>query len=299
MKIVIAGSSGLLGQEIVRNFKDRPGFELFPLEHRELDVTNREKTERVMQQLKPDVLINCAVIISIDRCQAEPELAYAVNRDGAVNLMVALAKAISGSTFIQISSSEVFGGWAEGEYKKEGWREDDERYPITVYQKSKREAEDLVSTIGKTRTNEFRRWYIIRASWLYGQGRRTFVEQFALGLQSRQELVAVRDQWRSPTWTKDFTESLAKVITEERSSGIYHIANEVKPGEATTMDVIEEIRAHFAIPNKEVKLKPVSRREFFRVPRAPSNILLNTKLPRLRYWRDALREYLALSHPKT
>ena len=60
------------------------------------------------------------------------------------------------------------------------------------------------------------------------------------------------------------------------------------------MDVIEEIRSYYAIPKEAIRLKPVHLHAFFKIPRAPSNVLLNTKLPRMRPWREALKEYLSL-----
>lgn len=287
-KIVITGAEGLLGQELTSHFQSLPGWEVFPLSHKDLNITDALMTEKSLIKLAPDVVINCAVIISVDKCEADPKLAYAVNRDGVKNLLEASAKLPSLPLFIQISSSEVFGGWEQGTFKKEGYTEEDKRDPRSVYQKSKAEAEDIVAAFAKNLPSL--QWYIVRAAWFFGKGRDTFVEQFLRQLRNHEELTPANDQWRSPTWTKDFVEELGRLIEKKPPSGIYHIVNE--GGSTTVMEVIEEIRKFLDIPKEEVKIKIISIYDLFKVPRAPSNVLINTKLPPMRSWRGALREYL-------
>mgnify|MGYP001579392185 FL=1 len=297
MRVAITGAAGLLGQELAKHFQRRTDTEVIPLTHADLDITVPDAARAVIRDIQPDALINCAVIISVDACERDPKRAYAVNRDGAEFLMEALAGLPHPATFVEISSSEVFGGWEDGEFNIDGYREDDERHPISVYQKSKAEAEDLVKDFATKHPGKLQRWFIVRAAWLYGEGRPTFVEQFVELLQKREEITAAADQWRSPTWTRDFTEGFDALLNGAYSNGVYHIVNEVKPGEATVMDVVEEIRAYLRVASEEVKLNLVSRKDFFKIPRAPSNVLLNTKLPKLRPWREAIREYLGIRYP--
>ncbi|OHA09039.1 MAG: hypothetical protein A3A44_00575 [Candidatus Sungbacteria bacterium RIFCSPLOWO2_01_FULL_60_25] len=292
VKILITGATGLLGSELAQHWQRHDTTVAAPSSV-ELDVSSADSVRRAVRAFSPDVIINCAVIISIDRCEAEPDLAWAVNRDGVMNLLEAAREFPAPPLFIQVSSSEVFGRW-NGGFAINGYREYDEPKPDTVYQKSKTEAERMVAEFAAKHPESLSRWYVIRASWLYGEGRPTFVEQFAEALRARQELTIAEDQWRNPTWTRDFAASLDALIANREPSGIYHIANEVAPGEATVMDVIEEIRSYYAIPKEAIRLKPVHLHAFFKIPRAPSNVLLNTKLPRMRPWREALKEYLSL-----
>lgn len=297
MRVAITGAAGLLGQELAKHFQSRMDADVIPLTHADLDITVPDAARAIIRDIQPDILINCAVIISVDACERDPKLAYAVNRDGAGFLMEALAGLPHPATFVEVSSSEVFGGWEDGEFKIEGYREDDERHPISVYQKSKAEAEDIVKDFAATHPGKLRQWHIVRAAWLYGEGRSTFVEQFVELLKKREEITVAADQWRSPTWTRDFTEEFDVLLNGAYPSGVYHIVNEVEPGEATVMDVIGEIRQYLGIPQEDVNMKLVSRKDFFKIPRAPSNVLLNTKLPKLRPWREAIREYLAIRYP--
>ena len=168
--------------------------------------------------------------------------------------------------------------------------------PVSAYQKSKAEAEEVTKEYCEKYPKIFPKFYIVRAGWLFGKGRPTFVEQFSKQLLAGGEVSAVKDQWRTPTWTKYFAQGLLSLVVGQYESGFYHIASEFKPGEATTVQVIEEIRSILGEKAKKATIKLTSRAEVFKVPRAPSNVLKNTKLPKLPYWRDSLKEYLQGNH---
>ncbi|MBI4137758.1 MAG: NAD(P)-dependent oxidoreductase [Candidatus Sungbacteria bacterium] len=296
-RFLLTGAGGLVGKELIDFFHGESGIAIIPLAHADCDITDADAVKHIFARINPDGVINCAVILNVDQCEAEPKKCFAVNRDGVRNLLDACADLLHPVTFVQVSSSEVFGRVHEGEYVVNGYREDDEPRPASAYQKSKREAEILLEGFAAEHPEAHDRWYICRGGWLYGAGRSTFVEQFLEKLQRKEEIKAVRDQWRSPTWTKHFTHGLITLLAGNYPSGVYHSVNEVKPGEATTLDVIDEIRTYLGERCANPPLALVSRDELFKVPRAPSNVLLNTKLPKLPYWKDALWEYLMTHHP--
>lgn len=289
MRILITGATGLLGRELVRHFKEL-GETVLPFSHETFDVTKKDEILAVLRREKPDLIINCAVILDVDKCEANQKMCYSVNRDAVRNFLEPIAELGIHPIFIQISSSETFGRVEEGEYNPNGYSEDDEQKPVSTYQKSKKEAEEIVLSFVKENPGALSRWYIPRAGWLYGEGRKTFIDRFFTTLQSKEPLEVIKDQWRSPTWTKDFARGLSEML--KHPSGIYHIVSEVKPGEATTEDVIEEIEKYLGERAAHPKKTFVDQKTFFKVPRAPSNVLKNTKLPKLPYWRDALRAYL-------
>src|SRR3989338_1306944 len=291
MRILVTGAGGLLGREITA--RKQSGFEIIGLSHGELDVTNPKSIESALLWHKPDAIVNCAVVVNIDVCEKDGGLCFAVNRDGVANVLTAIKKIGRPTTFVQVSSSEVFGRVKEGEYKIEGYKEDDKPMPVTNYKKSKAEAESIVVEFGGRNPDVLPNWFILRAAWLYGKARGTFVEGFLKDLRESKEFSVIGDQWRSPTWTKYFTDSLFELLTGKYPNGIYHGAAEVGRGEATTPQVIEEI-AKFLGPEKvRATTKLIKRDDFFKIPRAPSNVILNTKLPKLPYWRDMFHEYLA------
>ena len=289
MKTLVTGAGGLLGKEFAAVKRD--GLEIVGLNRLELDVTNRPSVERAFDAHKPDVVVNCSVILNVDKCEADPELCFGVNRDGVRNLLEVIIETGRPATFVQISSSEVFGRVNDGEFEINGYTEDDDPRPVSNYQKSKAQAEEVVKKICAGNPNSFPRWFVVRAGWLYGQGRPTFVEQFIASLQKPEEMLVISDQWRSPTPANDFVTGLFGLLGGSYRSGIYHIVDEVKPGEATTLDVLEEIKNYLG-GSARASFRMVSRKDLFKVPRAPSNVLRNTKLPKLPYWRDSLRRYL-------
>lgn len=293
MRIMITGANGLLGKELVRFFSESGAHAVIPLAHADIELTDPKSVADTLARTHPDAIINCAAILNVDSCEENPDACYAVNRNGVSNLLSAVQTFGRPVVFAQVSSSEVFGRIAEGEYLINGYREDDEARPASVYQKSKKQAEDLLIRFAPAHPRALSRWYVARTGWLYGSGRPTFVEQFLEKLQQKEELEVIRDQWRSPTWTRDFAHGLNVLLSNDYPSGIYHIVNEDKPGEATTMDVIQEIQKFLGPLNAKPPLSLVSRDDLFKVPRAPSNVLINTKLPPLPYWRDALQEYLS------
>ncbi len=295
--IAITGGTGLLGRELTKHFGETGMWNVAPLDRAEVDVTDPGGVDRTIARLKPDTIVNCAVILDVDRCEADPEACFSVNRDGVKNLLTAAGKLEKPPTFVQIGSSEIFGRVKPGEYRIHGYRESDEPKPVSSYQRSKKEAEDALTSFVARNPNTLKHWYIARAGWLYGEGQPTFVDRFATLLQSKEPLTVIKDQWRSPTWTRDFARSLASVLENNLTSGVYHLTAEVKHGEATTMDVIEEIERHLGKKSARPKITFTTQAKFFKVPRAPSNVLLNTKLPKLPYWRDSLAEYLREKYP--
>ena len=292
MKIAITGAGGLLGKELVRHFS-LAGLDVTALERGDFDIADQSAVQRAIGALRPNILINCAAIVAVEQCQANPALAQAVNRDGAGWLMQSLHALPAPGIFVQISSAVVFGGWEDGTFKIEGYAESDQRRPNNVYERSKKEAEDLILSLALRLADGLHRWYIVRTSILYGEGRRTLVDEFAETIRSGRELVLTPDRWSSPTWTRDLAAGLATHLASDPPSGIYHLANAVAPGEATMLDISAEIGRHAC---RTPKLKLVPRKDFFTIPRSPSNVLRSTKIPSLRPWRDALREYLTLRY---
>lgn len=290
MKMLVTGAGGLLGTEILA--AKRGDFEIVGLNHAELDVTKTESIRAAFQKHQPDVIVNCAVNLKMDDCEANQDACFLLNRDAVGLLLKEIRVLGKPMTFIQISSSEAFGRVNEGEYDINGYSEDDELKPAVAYQRSKAEAEKILTDFAVAHPEALSAWYILRAAWLYGCGRKTFVEHFLEGLQKQGELAAIKDQWRSPTWAKYFVEQLFLLIEKKYPSGIYHSAAEVLSGEATIPQVIKEIGKYLGPERVKATIKEVPRDEFFKVPRAPSNVLKNTKLPKLPYWRDMLRKYL-------
>ena len=91
MKILVTGVSGQLGYDVEREL-DRRGIEHLGTSSRELDITDREAVERLMESYRPDAVIHCAAYTKVDLAQDEPERCWAVNADGTRNMAAACRK---------------------------------------------------------------------------------------------------------------------------------------------------------------------------------------------------------------
>lgn len=170
MKILVLGSQGMLGRDLVSRL---PGFTLTTVppitvigaNHAQVDITQGLDTSRFIAQERPDVIVNCAAFTNVDACETYVAEAFAVNTTGAKNIAIAGKEA--GAKIIHISTDYVFDGTKNGSYV-----ETDHPNPLSIYGKSKYKGELAIQeTIGT--------YAIIRTSWLYGQYKKKFCNHHA------------------------------------------------------------------------------------------------------------------------
>jgi len=279
MKVVILGAKGMLGKDLMRVFYD---LSPYPLDKDELDVTNEKGVSALFRNLKPDVVINAAAYTDVDGCETNRDLAMKVN--GYVPGHLAKISKDVGAVFVHYSTDYVFDGG-----KSAGYKEDDEPgNPLNFYGESKLAGENAVREVGGN-------YYLIRASWLFGLGGpqsdgrpRNFIETMLRLAQEKDELKVVNDQHGKPTFSLDLARKTRELVEGKKDFGIYHITNE--PAN-TWYDFAKEILKQ----KDSCKILPCASDEFPRPAKRPAySILLNTKLPPLRSWQEALAEYLSL-----
>ena len=212
MKVLITGANGQVGFELVRQAESK-GIDYCAFTRAELDITDSQAVEQVITTCKPDIVINAAAYTAVDKAEDEPELAFAVNRDGVANL----AKACQGADIpmIHISTDYIFDGTKEGAYTEE-----DVPNPLSVYGQSKWEGEEVI------RAN-LKKHIILRASWVFGIHGNNFVKTMLRLGRDHKELQIVADQRGGPTPAIAIAETLLQiahlVIHESRQSwGTYH-----------------------------------------------------------------------------
>ena len=274
MKILILGARGMLGNELAKAFSDGAKYETILWDREELDITDQETVDEKIKDIRPEVIINSAAYTAVDKAEGEEKLVYDINAY-AVGYLASVAKD-TGALLVHFSTDYVFDGENHLGYKEE--------YPIknpaTIYGKSKKLAEKLIEDINP-------RHFIIRTQWLFGSSGKNFIETM-LGLAGQgKELKVVNDQFGSPTYAKDLAGKVREMIEENRSSGIYHVTNSET---CSWYDFALEI---FALANLHPVIRPVKSEEFAAAAKRPTySMLINTKLPPLRSWQDALRAYL-------
>jgi dTDP-4-dehydrorhamnose reductase len=243
MRILVTGSNGLLGQKIVsqclrRNIefiatsKGENRSKNCP-EHLylELDITNTENIKKVYREFNPTHVIHTAAITNVDYCELNPSECDLVNVK-AVSYLFEESKRI-GAHFQLLSTDFVFNG-ETGNYK-----ETDEPDPLSVYARSKVDAENILQK------DEYKNWSIIRTIIVYGIGdnlsRNNIVSWAKEALSKGEEMRIVDDQFRAPTWADDLAWACLRVC-ELDQKGIFHICG---PEIMSIYQIVEGVAKHF------------------------------------------------------
>jgi dTDP-4-dehydrorhamnose reductase len=288
MRFTLFGASGLLGQDLVLEFNnqdrkvsDAGGDHLTALSSKDADLRDRNHVREVIRESHPDWTILSAAYTDVDGCEAKPDLAFAVNCDGAVN--VAEAARDAGSRLLFISTDYVFDGT-----KRTPYETTDARNPTSSYGQSKARAEErLLGILPEV--------CIARTSWLFGHGGKCFPATILKLASTRPEISVVNDQRGSPTFTRDLASALLQ-LCRASAQGIVHVTNS---GDCTWYEFAGEIVRQSGLP---ALVKPVTTAEFPRPARRPAYSVLspsslhayNVHLPQ---WQDALSRYLAPAVP--
>jgi dTDP-4-dehydrorhamnose reductase len=222
MKILIAGSAGMLGRD-VRRAGERAGYELVGLTHADLDVTDAQAVERAVEHAGVDALVNCTAWTDVDGAESNREAAFAVNAQGAGNL--ARAAAAAGIPLVHVSTDYVFDGEAprDPQGHPRPYAESDPTGPVSVYGESKLAGEQQVLAASP-------RHAVVRSAWLFGVDGRNFADTMlrlsegtAAEGGGREAVQVVNDQIGCPTWTGHLAPALLGLL-ERGVSGLLHLA---------------------------------------------------------------------------
>jgi dTDP-4-dehydrorhamnose reductase len=212
MNLLIIGSKGQLGSELVGNCK-RNHFSFLGLDLPEFDITDTSQVEKTLADFKPSIIINASGYTKVDEAETEPKIAFSVNSDGPANLAVSCNK--FRIPVIHVSTDYVFDGT-----KGQPYFESDPVSPLGIYGKSKEEGENKIRSIIKQHI-------ILRTSWLYGLNGNNFVKTM-LRLGKEKEIIkVVSDQFGCPTSATDLAETVVNISKQisgnhKFSWGTYH-----------------------------------------------------------------------------
>lgn len=208
MKLLVTGAAGMLGRDVVQAAANA-GHEVVGYGHAELDVTDPDAVAAKLEGERPGVAINCAAWTDVDGAEEAEEEATAVNGAGAGN--VAAAAAAVGAAVAYVSSDYVFDGSKGSPYV-----ETDQPAPLSAYGRGKLAGEEATAAANK-------RHFIVRSAWLFGAGGPNFVETMLRLATDQSEVLVVRDQVGSPTWTWHLAHGIVRLI-EGVEFGIHHMA---------------------------------------------------------------------------
>lgn len=292
MRILITGSNGQLGnelQKIVSTGKAEIGAvseeiknaEVFAMDVNILDITNLEQVKKVLNEVKPDVVINCAAATNVDGCEANQDLAFKINSLGPRNL--AMVAEELGAKIVQVSTDYVFSGVGEAPLK-----ECDLVAPVSVYGKTKLLGEEFVRDFST-------KYYIVRTAWLYGYVGHNFVYTMMKLGKDRDTLNVVNDQLGNPTHANDLAYHILKLIQTEEY-GVYHCTGK---GECSWYNFASEI---MKLSGRNCTVNPCTSEEYKSMyPNSadrPAYSSLDNMMLRctvgdeMRDWKDAIKTFM-------
>lgn len=278
LRLLLTGAKGMMGSDIVPILERE--FEVIPTDIDELDVTDIERVQAVLEARRPDWVVHMAALTDLDYCEDNPLTADAVNNLSTRN--VAQVCKDKGIQLIYISTSGIFSGKKDAPYS-----EIDTPKPQNAYGVSKYRGELAVRELLPED-----RWMILRAGWLFGGGSRDikFVGKIYKLCHERETLSAVNDIFGSPNYSLDIGELIIYLILNGHR-GVFHAGN---GGIATRYDIAREI-VNFA--GVGCVVKPVPSTSFpTKAPRPPMEAIRNENLEKIGYvmrpWREALKEYI-------
>lgn len=206
MRILVTGSAGQLGSEVVPLVADR--HEVLGVDLHNCDLTDRDAVLAVVTSFEPDVIIHGAAFTAVDRCEVEVETAHRVNCL-ATRFLADGARRV-GAHVVYVSTDYVFDGT-----KAEPYTEWDQPAPASVYGHTKLGGERELDP----------GWTIARTSWVCGRHGNNMVKTLLRLADERDTLSFVDDQIGHPTFAQDLAAMVVK-LGVERVPGVFHTTNQ-------------------------------------------------------------------------
>ena len=306
MKIFVTGVGGQLGHDVMNELAKRGyegvGSDIAPeysgaadgsavtkMPYVQLDITDKEAVEKVLTEIKPDVVVHCAAWTAVDLAEDDDkvEKVRKVNVTGTENIALACKKL--DCKMVYLSTDYVFDGMGT-----EPWQPDCKTYkPLNVYGETKLGGELAVS-------ENLEKYFIVRIAWVFGVNGKNFIKTMLNLGKTHDKLTVVCDQIGTPTYTYDQARLLVDMIETEKY-GYYHATNE--GGYISWYDFTKEIfrqaieQGHTEYAKVEVQ--PVTTAEYgaskakrpFNSRLDKSKLVENGFTP-LPTWQDALGRYL-------
>lgn len=284
--ILITGANGQLGSECLDAASREPQWTIIGLGREELDFEDVDSIKEIMDDYKPDIIINCAAYTSVDLAESEKEKAEKINGEAPKHLAEWCDD--NDALLIHISTDYVFDG-----EKSSPYLESDETNPINYYGLTKYNGERRVMREDKNSV-------VLRTSWVYSEYGKNFVKTMLRLAEERGQVSVVNDQFGSPTYAHDLAEGIFNVIRKylqndfdkESVKGIYNFTNQ---GITNWYEFAKKI---FELNKTECTVLPISTIDYPTPAKRPKYSGLNTdkyceafecSIPN---WDDGLRRCL-------
>jgi dTDP-4-dehydrorhamnose reductase len=285
--VLVVGRKGQLASDLVA-VGERARAPLVALGRPDLDLLDEISIAAAIERVAPCAVINAAAYTAVDRAEAEPDAAYALNRDGPGRLAEVCAR--TGIPLVHVSTDQVFDGRKAG-----GYVEEDEPNPLCLYGWSKLEGERAVARAGGD-------YLVVRVSWVFGPSADNFVKKVLAWAGARDTLSIVSDQRGRPTYSPGLAQALIALAGRMaargpgRPAGLLHVAGAtVTTRFEQALQVLEGSRAR---GGPSAKVLPILTKDFPTPASRPLNAELDVTRAaqlygvRLRSFADDLAETL-------
>lgn len=269
MKILLSGATGQVGWELARTLLPIGG--VVEVNRTQADLADLKGLRGIIQQYKPNVIINSAAYTAVDKAETEQEQAFLINAE-APGVLAEEAKKI-GALLVQYSTDYVFDGT-----KSTPYTEDDITNPVNVYGQSKLAGEQAIQSVACD-------YLILRTSWVYASRGNNFLKTILRLAAEREELKIVADQIGAPTWARLIAEATAHIVRQamlERqvnnfNSSVYHLTS---TGDTSWCGFAEKIvkivREQGKLALKNRAIHPILTTDYPLPAKRPANSRLST-----------------------
>ena len=280
MRVLVIGSTGPLGSDVVRAFS---GGDVVGLDHKAIDIEIPSSITDALNHYRPDFVVNAAAFHNVELCESRPDRAFAVNALAVDDL--AAQCALAKIHLVHVSTDYVFDGRATTPYDESA-----PVGPLSVYAISKVAGEQLLQRHGGD-------WTIVRTSGLYGvRGSRTkghtFIERILTQAAEGRPLHVVNDITFSPSYTRHVADGIRRII-ESGAGGIFHVTNS---GHCTWYEFAREIIRQSGV---DAELHETTSELFPTAARRPAfsalghGALARAGLGTMPAWQEGIRDYLS------
>jgi dTDP-4-dehydrorhamnose reductase len=277
-RIVLTGAKGLLGSAFLETLQHAEGVEIFPIQHKDLDMSKSKEVLEMLYGIKPDYVMNCAAHTDVEAAEWEPQADYKANAE--LPKLIAEACTKMHSTIIHFSSTGCYGSWKASPYT-----EGDQLCPTTAHHRAKRDGEEFILRAGCQHL-------IFRLGWLYGgapAAKKNFVWNRLVEASKVSRLVSDASQKGCPTYVEDVVGQVLRVVGA-RETGIFNLTSH---GCASRFDYVSEI-----VNAAKLKCVVTPGPAFVRIaPVSANEISVNQRLgqkalDQMQEWRYSLNTYV-------
>lgn len=273
--ILVTGSNGQLGTELRELAAQHPAYQFAFVTRHELPLHTPADIKRIVRDIQPDYVVNCAAYTAVDKAESDREEAFQINAR-AVEALAEVCLELN-AKFIHISTDYVFDGTANRPLK-----EDDGVKPVNYYGESKLAGEQFAQKANPDSV-------IIRTSWVYSHHGKNFVKTMIRLMAEKETLHVVNDQIGSPTYAADLAAAILSIIEAKTwHPGIYHFSNEAV---ITWFDFATEIAAQIqtgcvVLPTSTANFPTPAKRPAYAI--MDKRKIAETYGIALRNWKDSL-----------